>query len=197
MSRRGWAIAAAVVIVAAIGILFVYHPAFYLPFFFLFIPIGLFGRRRTYEPDDGEADGGYCAECGNAVEPDDTFCRVCGAMLDRRHRGRRAPGDGSSPPSVSDGIQLRVLPTGPGSVFPVVRTCSGGESPFHQIPGNVAAWRFILSARSVSFLCPCHGSRRIRFPDPPHPRRRELPQLAIRPTVSRPPSPGMTAIGGW
>ena len=69
-------------------------------------------------------------------------------------------GDGSSPPSVSGGIQLRVLPTGPGPFIPVVWTCSDGESPFHQIPGNVTAWRIILYIRSVSFLGPCHSSRR-------------------------------------
>ena len=69
-------------------------------------------------------------------------------------------GDGSSPPSVSDGIQLRVLPTGPGQVYPVVRTCSDGESPFHQILGNVTVERIILSIQAVSFLGPCHDSRR-------------------------------------
>ena len=74
--------------------------------------------------------------------PDPCLRGVLRTALQLEHRASPidiSPGDGSSPPSVSDGIQLRILPAGPGPVYPAVRTCSGGESPFHQIPGNVAA----------------------------------------------------------
>lgn len=84
MDRRQWAIVAAVVVAAVVAVLFVFYPAFYLPFFFLFIPIGFFGGRSSKQDPVSDDVGGYCPECGNRVDPGDSFCPVCGAMLRRR-----------------------------------------------------------------------------------------------------------------
>ena len=83
MERRTIAIAGAVILAAAIGLVMVYHPAFYLPFFFLFIPLGLFGRRGT-DSCRSEEEVPFCPECGNTVGPDDGFCQTCGAILKKR-----------------------------------------------------------------------------------------------------------------
>ena len=83
MERRTIAMAGAVILAAAIGLVMVYHPAFYLPFFFLFIPLGLFGRRGT-DSCRSEEEGPFCPECGNTVGPDDGFCQTCGAILKKR-----------------------------------------------------------------------------------------------------------------
>jgi len=68
------------------------------------------------------------------------------------------PGEGSSPPSVSGSIQLSTLPAGPEIVIPAVWACSGGESPFHQIPRERHRQTNHPAPGAVSFLRPCLGS---------------------------------------
>jgi hypothetical protein len=68
------------------------------------------------------------------------------------------PGEGSSPPSVSGSIQLSALPAGPEIVIPAVWACSGGESPFHQIPRERHRQTNHPAPGAVSFLRPCLGS---------------------------------------
>lgn len=85
MDRRTFIVLVVVLFAAMILVALLVRPGFGLPFFFLFIPLGLIGGGFTKtEKRPRHADGSHCPECGAAVSAGDEFCRVCGATLKRR-----------------------------------------------------------------------------------------------------------------
>ena len=85
MDRRTFIVLMVVLFAAIILVALLVRPGFGLPFFFLFIPLGLIGGGFTKtEKRPRHADGSHCPECGGAVSAGDEFCRVCGATLKRR-----------------------------------------------------------------------------------------------------------------
>lgn len=97
-------------------------------------------------------------------------------------------GEGSRPPSVSGGIQLSALPVGPEPSSRLFGLAPVGCRRFTRSMASVTAEQIILGHGCVvSGPLPWLSPGRSR--DPPFSWRRDLPQLDLRPTVSRPPSP--------
>lgn len=71
-------VSAASVAIAVLGFYFGFP---FLAFFLFFPGIFGFGFGQDRDSDDGEGAGGFCPECGSPLDPDDSFCRVCGRRL--------------------------------------------------------------------------------------------------------------------
>ncbi len=84
MDRRTFIVLAVLLFAAIVLVALVVRPGFGLPFFFLFIPLGLIGSGFTStEKRPRSTDGRHCLECGSAISAGDEFCSVCGATLKR------------------------------------------------------------------------------------------------------------------